>query len=317
VIFLFALSLVASEPQLPVLCVDASGLESSEARGEDIVVAVRARMGRRKLRVVTCPQLRDEPTWRATVEPSGASQLALSIRGGFEWNQQIDVQGLRQAQIAQVVALYIVESVRPSVDALLVQLGIDDEPAAETDTSEALAVLESKEPPERRAAAKAYEVELQAGPALAVDPFSVSAYGQLGCKLRLEPVSLTLTAGVRSVGAQETLGVRASGVEVHAAFGAMKRWQRGEAGLLVRGRMTDIAVSGDHANVRHGERAYWDYGVGVSGVLWLQRWESVDLGLAAQGWVWARPHKLTVEGHELLRQSRVDFFVGPTVSFKF
>ena len=288
VVVLFTL-LAANEP---VLCVDAE-----TALADDIVDAVRVRMAERPVRVIRCDASGELPAWRVTVRPAGDDVLTLAIDGAVTWSQDLDVHEMRAAESSRLVALHVVEAVRDSLSALAAQ----ETPVAP--------VAEAPAQPVGRLA-----LELQAGPSLGVDPFAVHGQVQLAGKWQRDAVSFLGAVAVRTMEGGRLLDVAARGVELHLDLAARKRfWERLELGAHLRGRAARIGISGSNPDVRNGTRTYFDYGAGVSVLPWLWRGERLAIGLVVQATGWLRPHWLSVESRELLRQPRIDVFMGPVL----
>ncbi len=279
----------------PVLCVDAD-----TALADDIVDAVRVRMAERPVRVMRCDPSEEPPTWRVTARPTGDDVLSLAIDGAVTWSQDLDVHAMRAAESSRLVALHVVEAVRESVSALAVPV----EPAAP--------VAETQVPPPSVLA-----LELQVGPVLGADPFAVIGQVQLAGKWQREDTSFLGTVAARTMDGGRRLDVAASGFELHLEFAGRKRfWQHTDLGLHLRGRAARVTISGSNPDVRNGVRTYFDYGAGASALQWLWRGERLAVGLVVQATGWLRPHWLSVEGQELLRQPRIDVFLGPVLELQ-
>jgi hypothetical protein len=147
-------------------------------------------------------------------------------------------------------------------------------------------------------------------------PFHSAAQGQVEAVVRHDTVRFVGGLALRSMAGAALAGVTADGGELHLDLGARRTWDLVELGAHVRGRATHITVSSVNASVRDGTRTYWDYGLGVSGLVWPWRGERFALGVVIQTTLWARPHLISVEGQELLKQARFDVFAGPVLELR-
>src|SRR5262249_6627484 len=153
----------------------------------------RARIARKDVRVIACDKAKlAEVTYRLEVVVDNGNTVALAIHGrDLDARRTVGVQGMSTTEIVQTISLTAVEAVRPSMEKLLVEMGLLAPP--ERDLVQEIEKQKCPEPEqckqqiiylEREVFRPAsWEVGFTAGPILGVDADGttppVSAYAQL------------------------------------------------------------------------------------------------------------------------------------------
>lgn len=312
-VILAPLAATPPEQEVATLCVHvttaaATPQEAPDVR--DLVTAIRARVGRRLLRVRTCDEPEMAPAnWRATIA-STEGAIELSLEGGeLAAQHKLDVQAQGEQVLIQRIALLVAETVRPAVDALLIQLGYTPEsseipPEAvtqlETRTSDLPNEAAASTPPREHSLAVALGAY---GPGLGI---SAGGTVQLAATLLTGPVHVRLhLAGDMSLPRRfDGIRVQSEQLQMGTALGGT--WGPLTTGLGPVARMTLVQTRSGRVEVRRGTQIYWSPGLFWHVSAWPIRGEHWQLGMTARVGLWWRPRKLVFEGRELARQSHVD-----------
>ncbi|MBI5509589.1 MAG: hypothetical protein HY903_12625 [Deltaproteobacteria bacterium] len=315
-----------------VICVtvDEAGLKSGAAlSAAELRQALAARIGKAVTVVSGCDPKAEPASWRVLAVPQ-RELVAISIRGaGSELRKRISIEGLDQHQAAQVVALAVAETIRPSLR--LPRLPEAAPPTTpEPEPTRQLAPLGLPSGPDA-----GDRPEPGSGGGAAVGDISRRAPTELGLELggelpfasgRAAPhlrlygsFSLGVLDPIGSVGFSEHLRrsrnlMMVGGEELHAAVGVGRRWQPVAVSVLGKGRRTSLRFDSPRFAGRV-RRSYWDAGLGLGARAWVLDLMDFQLGVAADLTLWWRPRRVTFGGHEVFAQDTLSVFVAAAIAW--
>lgn len=331
-----AMSVSQAERELPTLCVsDDLPAERAYAKIEvpQLMAALRARIARRHMRVQACDARRGR-TWDMHVWAVDPQTVGISIEGStLEWSKTVTIAGLNAQETAQLIALHATDALRPSIDALLVKLGLWDE-TTNVDTNDSSASIEaiaaqapslsvpapaSAPHPEPAPASPqpentSYVLGVGAGPTLGAEVGDVSPYLELHSGLAWGPFSLVVHAGGRHLLPSRKGEAELSIDDLSGGLGVVRSWPAFDIGLRGQVRLDVLRLRRAPSGFTGARRQYdWGHGLALTGGYWPWRGEAFKLGVAAQTWVWLKRSRFLVNGVTQHSQPLLDVFLGPTV----
>lgn len=300
----------------PVLCVRAeteAGLPVVLV--DEVVPALRARIARKHMRVMACTNA-VQPQWRLTVQRQGPKGLLLVIDGQKARRElEFEARGQSASEVGSELALKVAEAMRPSIDALLAELGLLEEPEKPTrepgeEALAQLALVAPDEPlaPSTPAGLVAQRLHVEAGVFGGVGDATplLHAGAQLAVGLTFGSIRVSLVGAVllpRRVTRDE---VRLTSSQLDGGIGL--DWAPGafELGLRLLLRRALVGVSSDSATIDVGVQDYWA-GVGALRVAWWPvRFGRLQLGGAVQGAAVWKPRVFLLRGQPVEVHSMVE-----------
>lgn len=284
---------------------------------ETLLAALRARIARPQLLVRSCSGA-DSGAWRVSVQRSvgdggSSDEYSVAVSGvGIDGStaRRVDGRLLAPEELAQVIALTVVEIIGPSLEKLLGQMG---DSSAPDQLDRALAVIEgrSKEPSTQgqdlpKIPRLRWSLDFDVGPSWVSGDGFLTAFGNLRGVASFGPLSLFLGTGFTVLPARQRQRGRISGWALDLAVGLRSRWHAMTFGLSARNRFSRVtfrAGSDGHASSTLGA---WRGGLGVDLAHELARWRSLGFSVAADLGLWPQPERFLVAESTVWQPSFVD-----------
>jgi hypothetical protein len=316
----------------------------SQVSEAELLAALRARLPERATVGACTTGTAMTARWQVTIEmlSDGAVQLRVDAEA-VSLTHRLPVSTLNRNDRSRLLALSIVEAVRPALDALLPRL--HESPAGQVDMEATLARLAPPDelevdrpldaadanslhtdsesqappppppPPPPPSPSPHWRGIVAVGTRLSLDELRLAPSALIAAEAPLGPLTLAAHLGADLLPVSKVAALQISGTQADGGLAVLLDGDTLELSLGAQARYSRFSVTGDDAALSRHVVTAWSWGAFATVGWWPWRGSCWHVGALVGTALWWQPLRLRLGGEPITRQSFVEATIAPAARF--